>query len=700
MTGGTIAPACNYPASVFATGRFTASLAELAIGSLLTRPAMSTPAANPESSASLTDVTLFVGAGISRDSGLPDFRQLRDFFLRPILGEEVEEIEMSDLSPEQIFDALDDGLPATREAIRRAMWQACEPHEPNPNHYALALLGQAGASLWTPNFDTLIERAAERLGIGWDTRVSEIEQNSPLRQHELTVNKVHGTFPYRGDPPSEPPRHSYPLLFARSQLWGPPGDGLLAPLIASIEGRRVFILGYRGADLDIMPILLAELGKAAEVEWWESDLKNCARLTELFAGFDHIRIEAGDPSARLRELPAAFGQVAALPDTNPLGAPWNDAGSYTGRISHRDRAAVLGQFRGSPYARSQLLSSILFDPAALRADSALALTRSVGFDRPLIGSVLVRILGAALRFKRFNKRQKLWELYAAILDALPLRSADEGAMRQLTDSPFADSGPVLVRLASKQKRMGRLDMAADAAQRAQADLHGLTPPRPALEAMTAYNLLWIYRQQWNIDARQRLLETFRDRLAHVGFNWLGWIGLEEALFELSVGNPERARAILEDPRMRYVRRIDHPLFIFDDGLARILLDWTQCGPAGIDDRLGELARRHHRRGRLHRGAYSRINALLLLADHARATSRPDTMKQLLRTVRSDTRSALQRTQATLVEAIAYQDATMLARLQRDRRFGLIAETAQVGFADGRSRLGVARTPAGPLPALF
>jgi hypothetical protein len=152
--------------------------------------------------------------------------------------------------------------------------------------------------------------------------------------------------------------------------------------------------------------------------------------------------------------------------------------------------------------------------------------------------------------------------------------------------------------------------------------------------------------------------------------------------------------------MRYVRRIDHPLFMFDDGLAKILIDWTQSGPAGIDNRLAELIARHRRRGRLYRGAYSRVNALLLLADHARATSQPDTMKQLLRTIRRDTRSALQRTQATLVQAVADEDTTMLARLARDRRFGLIAETAQIGSVDGRSELGVVRAPSGLLPALF
>jgi hypothetical protein len=662
---------------------------------------MSTPAPNPESNASPADITLFVGAGISRNSGLPDFRQLRDFFLRPILGEEVEKIEMADLSPEQIFDALDDGLPATREAIRRAMWRACEPHEPNRNHYALALLGRAGASVWTPNFDTLIERAAQRLGVSWSTRASELEQPPPARAHELIVNKVHGTFPYRGDPPSEPPRHDYPLLFARSQLWGPLGDGWVSPLTDSIEGHRVFVLGYRGADLDIMPVLLTELRKAVEVEWWESDPENHARLTELFAGFPHIRIQAGDPSARLRELSTAFGGASAVvPDDDPPGADWTYADDYTGRVSHRVKASVLGQFRGSSYARSQLLRSILFDPAPLRSDSALTLTRSVGFDRPLAGTVLVRILGLALRFKRFKNQEKLWETYAAILDALPLRRADERDLRRLTDSPFAKRGALLVRVASKCKRMGQLDIAADAAERAQADLRSLTTPRPALEAMTAYNLLWIYRQQWNVAARQKLLATFRDRLAHIGFNWLGWIGLEEALFELSVGNPEKAHAILENPRMRYVRRIDHPLFMFDDGLAKILIDWTQSGPAGIDNRLAELIARHRRRGRLYRGAYSRVNALLLLADHARATSQPDTMKQLLRTIRRDTRSALQRTQATLIEAVADEDTTMLARLARDRRFGVIAETAQIGSGDGRSEQGLVRVPAGPLPAMF
>jgi hypothetical protein len=661
---------------------------------------MSTPASDPESTALAADITLFVGAGISRSSGLPDFRQLRDFFLRPILGKKVDAIDMADLSPEQIFDALDDGLPETREAIRRAMWQACEPLEPNQNHYAIALLARAGAHVWTPNFDTLIERAAQRLGVSWSTRASDLEQPPQPGAYELIVNKVHGTFPYGGDPPSEPSRHDYALLFARSQLWGPLGDGWASPLTAAIAGRRVFVFGYRGVDLDIMPVLLTALPQASEVQWWEGDPQNHARLTELFAGLAHVRIQAGDPSARLHGLPAAFGDTTAIPDQGLPGARWEQAGGYEGRVSHRARASVLGQFRGSSYARSELLRSIVFDPAELRGDSAVALTRSIGFDKPLIGSVLVALLGLALRFKPFKDQEKLWEIYAAIVDALPLRHTDERDLGRLADSPFGKRGGLLVRAASKRKRMGQLDKAAAAGEQAQAELRVLAKPRPTLEAMTAYNLAWIYRQQWNIPARQELLATFRDRLAHVGFNWLGWIGLEEVLFELTVGNAPQARAIFENPRMRYARRIDHPLFMFDNSLAETLIAWTQNGPAGIDDRLAVLIRRNRRRGRLHRSAYSRINALLLMADHARVTSRPDTMQQLLRTARRDTRSALQRTQAMLIQAVAVQDTTMLARLARDSRFGLIAQTAQIATVDAPADTLVKLAPAGPLPALF
>src|SRR5438270_9529083 len=88
-------------------------------------------------------LTLIVGAGISKPapSDAPDFRALRNRYLQLVdPGIDVGQFELDELSPEQLFDALDDGRPELRAALRRELWWLCEPGEPNANHYAVAAL--------------------------------------------------------------------------------------------------------------------------------------------------------------------------------------------------------------------------------------------------------------------------------------------------------------------------------------------------------------------------------------------------------------------------------------------------------------------------------------------------------------------------------------------------------------------------------
>lgn len=114
------------------------------------------------------DHLVIVGAGISVDppSGAADFWTLRNYFLRLADGAlDPQEFTLEEVSSEQVFDAIDDGREQTREAVRHALWWQCEVGAPNANHYCVAALLAAGVRVWTPNFDTLIERASTRMGL-------------------------------------------------------------------------------------------------------------------------------------------------------------------------------------------------------------------------------------------------------------------------------------------------------------------------------------------------------------------------------------------------------------------------------------------------------------------------------------------------------------------------------------------------------
>jgi hypothetical protein len=647
--------------------------------------------------AALDGTTILVGAGVSIPSGAPDFLALRNIFLRPILREDVREIAMDDLSPEQIFDALDDGLLATRREIRRVLWEACEPNEPNRNHYALARLGAAGAQIWTTNFDTMIERAATRLHITWETKLPD-GVSSPARGAALTINKLHGSFPYTGDPPQAPPSHDYPLLFRRRELWNPLGATLTRSLDAALEGRRVHLFGYRGTDLDLMPILLRALPRAEGVEWWELDRNesNLSRLRGLFVGLPSVRINRGNPSCALQQLAAEH--KFPLPSDPPNARPPRP--SYGAPVTSRVRANVIGRFRGSPAARRALLRSVLADPVPLRRGSARRLIRSLGFDVPEIGVILLVMLPLTLRLPRLRRELAIWETYAAVLDALPLRRRDPADLRRLEQSPYRDAAELLTRLASKRKRIGQLAQAARDGERALAGLHARREPSPALEAMTAYNLIWIYRQLWKLPRRQEIYEQYEERLAHVGFNWAGWLTLDEALLNIALGHISRSRELLDSPRMRYVRRIGHPAFLIDQTLGGVLVDWAESGPMAIMGRLEETRGRFKSRRILQRRAYSRVNTLLLLADHARATGDERRMSYWLSEARRSTRSALQHHQAELLEATARGDEQGLCTLAEHPEYGLIAASAKAVLGHEAPGRGLSWRPLMPLPALL
>jgi sugar phosphate isomerase/epimerase len=103
-------------------------------------------------------------------SGAPGFIALRDALLNAALGEDVSRQITGDIgwhiTPEQVFERLDDGRPEQRTEIVRYLQRVLDVAvEPNLNHVVLAALLHAGASVWTTNFDRLIERAGERMGI-------------------------------------------------------------------------------------------------------------------------------------------------------------------------------------------------------------------------------------------------------------------------------------------------------------------------------------------------------------------------------------------------------------------------------------------------------------------------------------------------------------------------------------------------------
>src|SRR5258706_7435351 len=95
-------------------------------------------------------VVVLTGAGISTDSGIPDFRGPQGVWTRNPMAEKLSNIHYYMADPE----------------VRKAAWQARMDHvawtaKPNPGHFALAALEQRGKlhALITQNIDELHQRA-------------------------------------------------------------------------------------------------------------------------------------------------------------------------------------------------------------------------------------------------------------------------------------------------------------------------------------------------------------------------------------------------------------------------------------------------------------------------------------------------------------------------------------------------------------
>jgi len=146
-----------------------------------------------------SQMTFFVGAGVSKDSRLPDFPELSKNIIQDIVGDKLKQEEADYLSqnlrPEVILQiAVEELGPNVLRSLHRLMG-----HRPNSNHFFLAEAIHLGNWVFTTNQDNLIEEAGRLMNINFercyiDQHFEEFERRLLARGDVAgCLFKLHGT---------------------------------------------------------------------------------------------------------------------------------------------------------------------------------------------------------------------------------------------------------------------------------------------------------------------------------------------------------------------------------------------------------------------------------------------------------------------------------------------------------------------------
>lgn len=205
-------------------------------------------------SASHADLTLFIGAGASRSSGLPTFIQLREALIEAAKLDEVVPAKRIEnvvtrarlLAPEVFMSSLGGTDPARSRWLTSVLGDA----SPTTPHFLVAASLAAGATVWTTNADDLIEKAARESTadcpvVSWP--------DDPRSGDRLL--KPHGSVT------------TSRYLFTSEQVVRPLAPTWARRLQNHIESRDLITFGYAGADLDLRPVLAKVLGHARSIKW-------------------------------------------------------------------------------------------------------------------------------------------------------------------------------------------------------------------------------------------------------------------------------------------------------------------------------------------------------------------------------------------------------------------------------------------------
>lgn len=505
--------------------------------------------------------TFLVGAGISRNSGAPTFDQFWKAFLRavhmldPTTGDDQLERLIEVFPPEQLFYRLARIGPEYETSINATLLRYLSDHLPNRNHRALAHALRDGASVWTTNYDTLIEDAYAPFGEVHVLATPDGPNCDRPGCNSAHLYKPHGTFR------SNDPTAQQLIYQSDAALAGLPKEWQSAAREA-FSGRATVVAGYSGNDIDIMAIYLD--AATSPGDWYEKPGPRADRAEEILPTI--VTIHRDDPSSGLqREIADRCRLSLAEFGVDPEHT--TEVVAAVGFPLHLfGRASLESHLEDPAIARRTYRRSVLHDPWRLKARAASRVVRSAVFDLPRPNRIARTTSQAAMRLAPFRSRQLMaWRYYLLASEGY---GATTKVGAQIIDTakriPVEDWGqPTRTSAASLLKLVGRLDLVEGILH---TDLDQLSPSELG---KVVFNLLWTLRNRGDL---QRWEETWARDVSRgplMDPNWAAWLWLEAADQAAMVGDLTRAEAALATVAVDFAAHTrKHPRFLVDVDASR------------------------------------------------------------------------------------------------------------------------------------
>jgi hypothetical protein len=505
-------------------------------------------------------VVVFVGAGLSAAAGLPLFDELRAALFHDVLAwrwitrqtraQLTEALTL--LAPEYAVSLIDrDG-----ESPREYICDRLSVGRPAVEHRLVAMAAAAGAHVYTPNFDQLIELA----GAG-PTRVAVRRRvDDPVPDAELF--KLHGSCPDIVVTAEE-------VLLSTSGPWA---DAFLNDC-ARAE-THLLVWGYKGVDPDLAPLVQRGAEAAPRCTWIAFNDDDRVRALSLLANASAARVEfVNGDFAQARSVaqtildPDRAVSVAdcelrpperiSYPYSLRLASTRASALAHLGSARLGRRAWLAVALRGDRGAIQRTVRSLLFDSSVAQAVTLSAVPALLR-HRPSVGGIRALLTAAEGHGVRENS-DRLIDLVWPLAES-HLRPVDGVEVR--------------ARIATLMRSRGRL---ADASVVLRAVAGDLRANRMTADATwtgrLAYEGCIVRRLAGEIPAAQQVLDSINTSdTAIVGTNWSMWLEDERCAISLVSENALAARRHLERARALSKAYGQHRLALADLAIRELQLD--------------------------------------------------------------------------------------------------------------------------------